>query len=212
MRRLTTFAPFARTLVALALRVGSAPAGAQVPCGADAPCTYGIRDQVLQPVPTTFRFQARLSQAKLPVGDRDISRVVVRLKRGPTVLCMEEIPEGTVERSVLDLVLGNDISCDLDRVLAENHELVLQVCLGGPDNCLRPVVLATAPYAIKASHAGQAQQAQRADVATEAHWAHRVTADRDTALHGSIGTGYFAFSTPSSAPRLFAQERGFLEY
>ncbi len=187
------------------------PAAAQTPCGADLPCSFGIRGQQIAPVPATFRFQARLSQAKLPVGDREVARVVVRLKRGSEVLCIEEFSEVRIESSVLDLVLGREISCDLDRVLAENHELVLQVCLGGTDNCLRPVVLGTSPYAVKASHALQAQRAQRADVAGQANWVHRVTADRGTLLHKRLRTGWFQFSTPGAAPRLFGGN-GFLEY
>ena len=197
-------------LLTLAL-LGARPALAQTPCGAELPCTFGIAGQRIEAVPATFRFQARLSQAKLPVGDREVARVVVRLKRGFEVLCMEEFSEVRIEDSVLDLVLGNEISCDLDRVLTENHELALQVCLGGTDNCLRPMVLGTSPYAVKASHAAQAQRAQRADVATEANWVHRISADRDLLLHKRLNTGWFDFSTPPSAPRLFPGN-GFLEY
>ncbi len=173
------------------------------PCPDGAPCTFGIRGQALAPAPTTFRFQARLSQAKLPVGDREVGRVVVRLKRGHEVLCMEEFGEVVVQASTLDLVIGHAMSCDLDRVLAENHELALQVCIGGTDNCLKPTVLGVTPYAIKASHTAQAQRASRADVAGQAHWAHRISADRDMLLHRRLGTGYFTAAAPGRADRLF---------
>jgi len=200
----------ASTLLLLAT-VWSAPADGQDECGVDTPCAFGIQDQALARVPDTFRFQARLSQAKLPVGERSFARVVVRLLRGDEALCEEELADQVVRDSMLDLVLGHGMECDLARVLAENHELVLQLCLGGNDNCLRPLVLGTTPYAFKAAHARQAQRAARAQVAGQAHWAERASADRDLLLHRRLGTGYFDLSTPERAPGLFEGD-GFLRY
>ena len=215
MRQNSVSGPTGRLLASVAavllLSFAVRPALGQTPCGASLPCSFGIRGQQVAPVPATFRFQARLSQARLPVGDREVARVVVRLERGHETLCIEEFSEVRIDDSVLDLVLGHEISCDLDRVLAENHELVLQVCLGGTDNCLRPLVLGTSPYAVKASHAIRAQQAQQAAIATQANWVHRVTADRGTALHRRLRTGWFQFDTPGAAPRLFEGD-GFLQY
>ena len=204
----------AGALLLVAGLLAGSPVGAQpLPCDGvgDRPCGFGVRQQAMADVPTTFRYQARLTQAKLPVGDRVFGRVVVRVKRGHQVLCLEELPEVRVRNSTLDLEIGRAISCDLDRVLAENHGLVLQVCLGGTDNCLRPAELATVPYALKASHAVQAQRALRADVAGQAHWVQRVSADRDLLLHRQLGTGYFDFATPPAAPRILSED-GFLRY
>ena len=177
-------------------------ARAQVPCDDAHPCTFDIEPPTLAEIDPTFRFQARLSQARLPVGDRPFERVVVRIERGAEVLCLEELSNIEVANSIIDLIIGENISCDLDQVLSENHELALRICLGGTHNCLRPLVLGTVPYAVKVSHAVQAQRAQRANLAGQAHWARRISADRDMLLHRQLGTGYFRASTPGAAPRL----------
>jgi len=177
-------------------------AGAQeIGCAASAdfPCDFQMRAVDLQRVPTTFKFQSRISQSKLPVGEGVFNTVIVKVLRGTDVLCMEEFAAVQVRDSVLNLEIGRNMSCELDEVIAENSELAFQICLGGAGNCLKPIALATMPYAVKASFSTLAQQAHEANVASQSHYAHRVTADRDLFVRHTIGTGYFDFYTQPQA-------------
>ncbi|MEW5847245.1 MAG: hypothetical protein AB2A00_00475 [Myxococcota bacterium] len=174
-------------------------------CGGTAnfPCAFQLREVSLQPVPNVFKFQARVSQAKLPVGEGVFNRVIVNLNRGDETLCREEFRDVRVVDSTINVEIGRNMSCEMDQVIAENHDLFFQVCLGGEDNCLRPVSLGSSPYAVKSTFASQAQEAHQSDVAGQAHYAHRVTADRDLFLTKELGTGYFDFFTPAEAPLLY---------
>lgn len=167
------------------------------------PCGFQLQTVELQPVPRTMKFQARVSQAKLPIGEGVFSRVVVNLKRGDETLCREEFRDVMVSQSVVNLELGRNMSCELDQVIAENPELLFQLCIGGPENCLRPVSFGTAPYAMKSSFAQQSQFAHQADVSGQANYAHRATADRDMFRSRELGKGYFDFRTPPEAPDLY---------
>ena len=178
--------------------LGASPAWAQeVPCNntTEFPCGYQIEQLSLQKAPALFQFQSRVAQAKLPLGDATFQTVVVKLLRGSDVLCIEQIPNVEVQGSVLNLTIGQNMSCELAEVIAENANLAFQICLGGPANCLKPIELSTTPYAIKATYASLAQQAQRANVAGQASYAHRATADRDMFLRKKLGAGYFDFYT-----------------
>lgn len=168
----------------------------------DFPCSYQIKDLKLQKVPPVFKFQARVSQAKLPIGEGLFTTVYVKLLRGTEVLCSEQFQGVQVVDSVLNLEIGRNMSCELDEVMAENSDLAFQICPGDVNNCLKPVELGSAPYAVKASFASLAQQAHHANVAGQASYAHRVTADRDLLIRNVLGIGYFDFYTPVAAKAL----------
>ncbi len=203
-------------LALLALLIGTltaAPASAQdVICApGDEPCGYQIQDVALQRVPRTLKYQARVSQAQLPIGEGLFRKVLVNLKRGQRILCKEEFRNVQVIGSVINLEIGRNLSCELDEVIAENHELEFQICLGQPDNCLRSVVMGTAPYAIKATYALHAREAYQAEEAGQAHYAHRLTADSRALDGGELARGYLDMHTPQSAPALYDDD-GFLDY
>ena len=198
--------PALTALGAALLLAASGVAHAQeVPCvgadgGSDLPCAFQIRDLALEPVPTLFDLQARISQAKLPIGDQVFQVVVVKALAGDEVVCLEELTGVEVIGSVLNLTIGQNMGCDLARVIAERPNLAFQVCLEGPAQCLKPIELSTAPYAIQSTWASLAQESQEAQVAGQANYAHRATADRDMLARRMIGTGYFDFATPASGP------------
>ncbi|MEW5850753.1 MAG: hypothetical protein AB2A00_18340 [Myxococcota bacterium] len=186
---------------------------AAMPCDAtdDVPCTFQIQQLELQPVPQTFKFQARVSQAKLPIGDGLFNKVIVNLKSADEVLCAEEFSNVRVTGSVINLEVGRNMSCELDQVIAENHDLFFQICIGGTENCLRPIALGTTPYAVKSTFASQAGTAHSSDVAAQANYTHRATADRDLFITKEIGHGYFDFATPDAAPDLY-NDTDFVQY
>ena len=163
------------------------------------PCNYQIEAVGIQKVPAVFKFQSRVSQAKLPIGEASFNSVIVKLLRGADTLCMEQFADVAVRGSVLNLEIGRNMSCELGEVIAENADLAFQICLGGSSNCLKPLALGASPYAVKASYAHQAENAFRANKAGQASYAHRVTADREMLLRDAVATGYFDFySSPAS--------------
>ena len=194
-------------LLRLGLALGAAaltaaPAGAaEVPCGEgqDAlPCALQIAALQVEPGPAAFRFQARLEQAKLPLGTLENVVVQATLLRGRTKLCAETLSGVTITDSLLTLSIGHGLSCPLDRILAETPgRLALEICVA--DRCLKPVELDGAPYAMKATVAYQAQDAASAQVATLAHYAHRAAADRGMLANATVSTGYMDFSSPTPA-------------
>jgi len=201
------------SVCAALLAAGSARAQSVSCDGAgDLPCGYQINSFQIEPAPNLLKFQARVSQAKLPVGDGVFGRVIVAVVRGSEKLCSEEFHDVRVSYSAINLDVGRNMDCDLGKVVAANQDLALQVCIGGADNCLRPVTLATAPYSLKSTYAVLAQQAYVADVAGEASYAQRGSADRDMLLRKELRTGYFDFSTPDSAPSLYASGSDFTPY
>lgn len=201
----------------LALASTASVASAQVPrnpqpCddrGGTYPCNYQIQELQLQPSPGVFKFQARVSQAKLPVGEGNFARVIVKVVRGTTTLCQEEFSDVRVQSSVINLELGRGMTCELDQVIAENPDLNFQLCLGGEANCLRPIQLGSTPYAIKSTFARTAQEAHLANVAGQSNYTHRATADRDLFLSKELGFGYFDFSTPPTKGSLYMSEQSF---
>jgi hypothetical protein len=195
-----------RTTVAWAalgmmLLVGAGSARGQVvQCGSleDYPCAIQLEEVSLQSVPEVFQFQARVSQAKLPLGEGVFNTVYVKII-GPTgTLCMEQFSNVEVHGSVLNLSIGQNMSCELHEVIAEHEDLAFQICLGSPENCLKAIDLGTVPYAVKANFAKVAQNAHQANQAAVAHYAHRLTADRQLWLTKKLGTGYFDFYTDPS--------------
>ena len=180
----------------------------------DFPCSYQLKDLQLQKVPSVFKFQARVSQAKLPLGEGVFNTVYVKLLRGTEVKCIEQFQNVQVVDSVLNLEIGRNMSCEMDEVIAENTDLAFQICPGGAENCLQPVSLGAAPYAIKASFASIAQEAHHASFAGQASYAHRVTADRDLLIRSRLGTGYFDFFTPTyeQAVELYGDAAAFQDF
>ncbi len=102
------------------------PASAQeITCNktADYPCSFQLESVGLSKVPPIFKFQSRVSQAKLPIGAGQFQTVLVKLLRGTEVLCLEEFKNVIVTNSVLNLEIGQNMSCELDSVIAENTDL-----------------------------------------------------------------------------------------
>ena len=169
------------------LMLGSSPGMALDP-------TFQIAAKNIQRVPTSFKFQAAISQAKMPVGEA-VFQTLIGLKKAIRS-CSETFNNVQVRDSVLNLDIGKQMSCDMDAVMAEHSGLTFQVCIGGSENCLKPGSC-TVPYAVKSNFAVQAQEAHTSDVAVQSHYAHRVTADRDLfeSQDETIGAGYFDFYT-----------------
>lgn len=167
------------------------------------PSTFQIQDMPIQRSPNRFKFQTRISQAKLPVGDAVFPQVIVRLNDGSNnPLCEETHNNVPVVDSVLNLEIGAGFTCQLDDVLARSAGLNFEICLGGTENCLPPVALSSVPFSAKSNFAYRAQQAHQADVAAQCHYAHRMTADTSLFVTQQIGTGYYDFHTPSRADLL----------
>ena len=157
------------------------------------PCGIQLDDLGLQKVPSVFKFQARVSQAKLPIGKGTFGEVIVKLLEGDQMVCKEQFQNVEVRDSVLNLEIGRNMSCEVDEKIARGSSLAFQVCLGSEDSCLKPIELAAVPYAVKASYAQLAQSAHDADEAAVAHYAFRAAADKDLNLLKKVSTGYFDF-------------------
>ncbi len=211
--------------VAIAGLAASPASAAEVKCtaaGVTFPCGYQIEDVQLQKVPNVFKFQARVAQSKLPVGDGEIQTVYADVLSNNTVICSEQFKNVQVKDSVLNLSIGANMTCDLGEVVAENTDLTFRICLGSQSTCLKPVQLGSTPYAIKSTYANLAQNAHQANQAAVANYAYRVTADTDLFLRKTLGIGYFDFSTPTqtqatalySTPALFGKyvDSAFLQW
>ncbi len=177
------------------------PAGCQGPeCS-----SFQIEDTPITKAPTRFKFQTRISQAKLPVGDALFDDVTVQLLDGNQLKCEESHKNVRVLDSVLNLEIGGGWAetgnCQLDEIMAGAAGLNFRVCIGD-QNCLKPIALSSVPYALKANFAVQTQEAHRADVAAQAHYAHRMTADTSLFIRSQQGSGYYDFHTPTSTDTL----------
>lgn len=145
-------------------------------------------------VPSVFKFQARVSQAKLPIGKGVFSEVIVNVKEGSTTKCIEKFQNVEVRDSVLNLEIGLNMSCEFDELLAKSAGgLALQVCLGSTNSCLKAIELASVPYAVKSSFSFRAGEAGTSEEAAVSHYTYRAAADRDLLLNDTLGTGYFDF-------------------
>lgn len=164
----------------------------------DFPCTFGARELALQKVPSVLKFQARVSQAKLPRGDGAFGTLFVKLLRGTEALCVEQFKNIRIVDGWINLEIGREMNCELDEVIAENDGLSFQVCPGGAENCLRATALGASPYAIKSSFASIAYEAHHANLVGQAHYAHRATADDNMLARGELGIGYFDFFSPTA--------------
>jgi hypothetical protein len=199
-RRCTAAAPWgAAFLLTFAILMTSGQASAQdVVCdgnGEAFPCSFQFEQAGIQPVPKLMKFQSRVSQARLPLGDAVFQRVKVRVRAGESTKCEEDFTNVEVKNSVLNLEIGRNISCDLPTVIAENNQLKFEVCLGGADSCLRALDFGVTPYAFKSDFSLLANQANTCNEAATANYASRTTADRDLNVRRKLGTGYFDFFT-----------------
>jgi len=195
MRAKLFVAPLFITLGLLAASPGATAQTLTCEKGDTFPCGLQIEAGNLQKVPAVFKFQARVSQAKLPIGQGVFSEVIVKLLAGDTPRCEERFQNVEVRDSVLNLEIGRNMSCELDEELATQTGLAFQVCLGSSSSCLKPIELASVPYAVKASYAYLAQSAQTADQAAVADYAYRVAADPDLQVLDAMSSGYFDFRT-----------------
>jgi hypothetical protein len=163
---------------------------------------FQIEERPIQKVPTTFKFQSRISQAKMPVGNQTFTTIYVNLVRGTNdVQCSEQLNQVQVRDSVLNIEIGRGFNCQLDEIIAANSDLNFQICIQSKENCLKPVALSSVPYAVKATFSQQAQEAHTADIAAQCHYAHRVTADTGLLSvnnQSQYGVGYYDFATPVS--------------
>ncbi len=176
------------------------------------PCGNQIGTAQIQPVPQLLQLQARVSEATLPIAAGVFNKLIVELKHGDELLCSEEFHDVRITNSTINLEIGRNMNCDLAETVATNEDLALQICIGGTDKCLRPIDLGTVPYALKSTYALLAQQAHEADLAGQAYYAHRAAADRNLELSKELGTGYFDFSTPDSAPELYPNPADFAPF
>ncbi len=193
--------PLSVTAVGLAIVAGSIVSAGDaraVTCEtpADYPCDFQIGSFKIAKVPPIFKFQSRVSQAKLPIGEGTFNKVFVKVKNpAGTVICLEEFRDITVRNSVLNLEIGHNMSCELEDVIAREPNLLFQICLGSSESCLKAISLAATPLAVKSTFSFMSEKAHRADFAGQAHYAHRVTADRNLLTSSSLGFGYFDFYT-----------------
>ena len=159
-------------------------------------CNYTIEVPKLQKAPAFFKFQTRISQAKLPVGDVVFEKVFVNVKRGDAALCQETFSQVPVRDSVLNLEIGRTMDCKLATILAQNDDLKFQICIGNQENCLKPVALSSVPFAVKSTYANTAAAADVANTAAQCHYAHRMSADAAMFKSQKLGVGYYDFHTP----------------
>lgn len=174
------------------------PARAQTCSYQSCPADYPINATPIQPVSATFKFQTRVSQAKLPVGEAVFDSVFVNLVDNVNnqVVCAERLDNVQVRDSVMNLEIGRGFPCILSDEIARRDDLSFQICIKNPDNCLTPIALSTVPYAIKSNYALQSQQAEQANFANQSNYAHRISADYNLLTTPAIGDGFYDFHTP----------------
>lgn len=178
------------------------------------PCVYSVQDLQVQSVPLQFKFQARISQSKIPVGNTKFTKIYVSLEGGPDA-CKEEWDDVYVRDSVLNLEIGSKMfanNCPIETVIARSNDLKVKICLNNQSNCLQAVKIGSVPFAMKANTAAYAQSAYAANTSNEAHYAHRTSADRDLFLRGSLGTGYYDFETPDVSNQGIYSATDFVPY
>ena len=94
-------------------------------------CTFDFEEYAVQKAPSVFKFQARISQAKFPVGSATFSTLVVKVEKNDgAVLCQEQFSDVMVRDSVLNLEVGRMMTCELDEVIRDNSQLRFVVCIG----------------------------------------------------------------------------------
>jgi hypothetical protein len=165
------------------------------------PCSFGITDTGIQISNGAIKFQARISQAKMPIAEGELLNVEVKLlDSAGSAKCSQAYGKVKVMNSILNLDF-QPTGCVLDNIVAQTPDLQFQLVLSGAP--LKPIPIGTVPYALKSNFAVKAQQTHQADVAAQAHYAHRLTADRQTLAANQIGTGYFDFYTHPEGGSLY---------
>jgi hypothetical protein len=187
-------------LILAGLCLGPAEAAA-APCGSAMPCTFGISDTGIQLSNGAIKFQGRVTQGKIDIKDGELLQVTVNVVDGAgNIKCKQDYGKVAVRNSILNLDF-QPTGCVLDNIVATTPDLAFQLVLGGA--ALKPIPIGTVPYALKANYSVKTQKAYQADVAAQAHYAHRITADRQTLATNELGTGYFDFYTPDNGGNLY---------
>lgn len=179
-------------------------------CTTGTACNYSVSDYQIQPAPAVFKLQARISQARLPVGNAKFKQVIAHLLDGTgRSLCSQTFNNVVTRDSVLNLQIGENFDkCNLGEAIAKANAVAFKICIESESNCLKPIDLGTVPFAVKSTYAKNSQFAHVANTANETQYAHRAAADRDLFTSKSIGTGFFDFHTPSAeqANKLYSSD------
>ena len=191
-----------RTALLILAALAASPAlGSEIACKHPAtglPCAYQLETVALTPVPGRLKLQARVSLAKLPVGSGILPLVEVRITAGTAKPCAEKFTNVRVEGSVMNLLIGEHLSCNLESVVgATGDAMSLELCFDESETCTPPIELASAPYAMKVARAQTARHAGTADRAAQAHYAMRFAADRDLGTRRRIGAGTVDILSPA---------------
>jgi hypothetical protein len=187
--------------------------------GSDFRYTFGISSSGVQLSNGAIKFQGRISQGKMPISQGEIMSVSVNLLDShDAVKCSHDYGKVTVTNSILNLDF-QPTNCVLDNTVALNPDLKFQLVINGSP--LKAIAIGTVPYALKANYAVKAEEVHFADVAAQAHYAHRITADRQAlavAPDAGVGTGYFDFYTHPTGGSLYGtaysqyQNDGFIQW
>jgi hypothetical protein len=185
--------------VGLAISVLSSSAAAQSN-PSPRPPRYVATEVRVQPPKPVFNFQARISQAKIPLGTAEFPTIRVDVLSGATAdaECSETFRNVKVAGGVLNLRIGERMSCDLADMMARTADLKIKICLN-ENNCLKDVPLSTVPYAVKSTYAMAAQQAAVANRASESEITHFASADQDVYTADHLARGYYDFHSPTNA-------------
>lgn len=186
--------------------------------------TVDVKDLSIQMGPVFIKFQARVSQANLPVGDAVFQGVTVNLydqSTGGHVICTENLMNTNggsqipVTNGILNVEIGRNMSCpsgkSFHEEVARRSPMYLEIALITKNSegisitsILSPrIQFGTVPYAIKANYAVRANDAKTAQIAAQSLYAHRASADPDvenaqSSANGYSGAnGYFDFATPA---------------
>ena len=159
------------------------------------PCSSQAESATVQPVRPLFKVQLRVSQGENFIAEGLFPEVFATLSTAQAGSCEERFTDVYVRQSVLNLELGQNMDCDLERFVQENDNLRLQLCLGNRDSCVT-VPLATVPYAMKANSVRRAELAGRVNRVRQAHYAHRLASDPTTLTESdALGMGFIDFHT-----------------
>ncbi|MEE2644713.1 MAG: hypothetical protein VYD19_07245 [Myxococcota bacterium] len=169
-----------------------------VTCSVDEgwPCGAQATRATIKRVNPTFKVQLRVSQSQNFIVEGLFEEVLAILSTPQGGRCEERFTNVYVRQSVLNIELGRNMNCELDRFIRDHDNLSLQLCLGGEETCFT-VPIASVPYAVKANSARRAELAGKVNRVRQAHYAHQLASDR-TALTETetLGEGTLDFHTP----------------
>jgi cysteine-rich repeat protein len=153
--------------------------------------------------PTLFKFQARISPAKVPSGRGSLSglEVFIYNASSPDVLCHERFDHpAQIREGLMNLEIGRNMNCSLDDVIAENSQLYIDLCING-ESCLGKIRLNAVPFALRSNYSEKALSSHTATLSYTSSYGHRITADQDLFFPSEVGVGYFDFYTPTDQGR-----------